>query len=733
MRSRYILPLAWVLGLLVACGHPLPAGHVDAARLAAADQEADAWLANGRDLGKTFYSPLAAIRADTVARLGFAWEFQTGTNRGMESTPLVIDGVMYVSGVAGRVYALDPATGALNWQFEPEVDLKYSRSACCDIVNRGLAVWQGKVYVAAVDGILYALDAHDGRVLWQVDSIVDRSRAYSVTGAPQVAGAVVVIGNGGAEYDSRGYVSAFDLGTGKLVWRFYTVPGDPSKGHESPALAMAAKTWSGTDWWERGGGGNAWDAITYDPATKLVYFGTANGAPTSRGKRSAGVGDNLFVASILAVKADTGEYAWHYQETPGDRWDYDATPHLVLATLPIAGQPREVLLQASKNGFFYVLDRRTGELLSADPFVATSWAKSVDARTGRPVEEPGAAYGDGQPRLIFPSTIGAHNFNPMSYSARTGLVYIPTIHAGMVLAEAPPLSSRLPGRFETGLQMALSSQLLVPQSLPPSMRELADPAARRGLPDVALSASLKAWDPVARKVVWEFRNSSFMDHGGALSTGGGLVVQGGLDGVLRVLDDQTGKLLKEIDVGTAMIAAPMTYSANGVQYIAITAGSGGGAWSRWVPGNVAFERGNANRILAFRLDGGATPKPALLPPVAPLPTPPVSVGTPVNVHRGDGLFAANCSHCHANAPRSPVPDLRRSAVVGEESAFQAVVRGGVLQPRGMPRWDDLLTEAQVQDVRAYLVSLAREAYAAQEKSAVVERVPQRRGAVSGHL
>ena len=708
------------------------AGQVDLPRLLAAEREPGAWLANGRDLGKTFYSPLASIDRNTVARLGFAWEFQTGTARGMESTPLLVDGVMYVSGVAGRVYALDPADGSVRWRFEPSIDLKYSRSACCDIVNRGLAVWKGRVYVATVDGILYSLDAGDGRVLWKVDTIVDRSRAYSVTGAPQIAGPVVVIGNGGAEYDSRGYASAYDLETGTLAWRFFTVPGDPEKPQESAALQRAAKTWTGGNWWERGGGGNVWDAITYDPETNLVYFGTANGAPTSRSKRSPGGGDNLYVASIIAVHADSGEYAWHYQETPGERWDFDATPHLVLATLQWEGRARKVLLQASKNGFFYVLDRGTGELLRADPFVATSWAKSVDRKTGRPIEEQSADYSDGKPRLIFPSTIGAHNFNPMSLSARTGLVYIPTVHAGMVLTESPALGPRLPGRFETGAQMALSAQLAAPQSLPPAMRPLAAASALKGMPDIAMYASLKAWDPVAGKVVWEARNVSFADHGGVLSTGGGLVVQGGIDGKLRVYNDETGALLKQIDVGTAMIAAPMTYLVGGVQYIAITAGSGGGGWNVWSPENAAYTRGNANRVLAFRLDGGATPIPVPLSPVTPVPQPPDSIGTTADVRAGAALFATNCGHCHANLPRAPVPDLRRSGLLRDETAFQSVVRGGALQERGMPRWDDLLTTAEVHRIRAWLIAVAQQAYDTERRNGVDQNPPERKGVVTGH-
>jgi len=709
---------------------PLPTGKLDAARLQAVAAEPGQWLTSGRDFGKTHYSPLDQINQQNVGKLGFAWHYETGTVRGMEATPVVIDDVMYVTGVAGRVYALAAATGKLLWQFEPQVDYRYARSACCDIVNRGLAVWQGKVYVAAFDGVLYALEATDGKVLWQVQTIEDHTRAYSITGAPQVAGKVVVIGNGGAEYDSRGYVSGYDLATGKMAWRFYTVPGDPAQPFESKALEMAAKSWKGTDW-KLGGGGNVWDAISYDPELNLVYFGTANGAPWSLGSRSPGGGDNLFLASIVAVNADTGEYAWHYQTTPGERWDYDATPHILLATLDLNGQARKVLMQASKNGFFYVIDRKTGELLSADKFVDVTWAKAVDMKTGRPIEDPAIAnYTETRATLVFPSAVGAHNFNPMSLSAKTGLVYIPTVHGGMMLAESPKNAPYLPGRMNTRVQVGFSMQLTAPQSLPPILRPLADPKFLRTQPPVEMSAALKAWDPVNRKVVWSVPTTSFMDHGGVLSTAGGLVVQGGLDGKLRVYGDADGKLLKEIEVGTAMIAAPSTYTVNGVQYIAILAGSGGGGWNSWMPQNIAFTKGNANRILAFRLDGGATPVPPDLPPVGPIPEPPAQTGTPADIAAGARLFAANCASCHGNAPRAPVPDLRRSSAA-THAAFKDIVLRGALQPRGMPRWDDLLSESDTDQIHAYVISQARQAYAQQQGAAAA--APAGAALQEGHL
>ena len=723
--SIAVLGLAGLLGACTnkesaapaAAAGPVPTGKLDRERLLAAANEAGAWLTTGRDFGKTHYSPLDLINAGNVSRLGLAWQVETGTARGMEATPVVIDGVMYVSGVAGRVYALDATSGKELWKFEPQVDGKVNRGACCDMVNRGVAVWQGRVYVAAFDGILYALNAADGAVVWQVQTIDDKQRGYSVTGAPQVAGNVVVIGNGGAEFDARGYVTAYDLATGKQAWRFYTVPGDPAKGYEHPELEMAAKTWDPASRWEFGMGGTAWDALVYDPELNLLYVGTGNAAPWNRSKRSPTKGDNLFLSSILAINPDTGRLVWHYQEVPAEMWDFTATQHIMLSTLKVGGVDRQVLMHAPKNGFFYVLDRKTGELLSAEKFEDVTWATHVDMKTGRAIEDTKRAdYTDGKPRLVFPSPIGAHNWNPMSHSAKTGLVYIPTIHVGALFANPPGRPDWLPGRMNTNVQVGFSFQLGAPESLPPALRPLADPAFLKTMPDITPSAALKAWDPVNHKVVWSVPNSSFMDHGGVLSTGGGLVVQGGLDGKLRVFSDTEGKLLKEIEVGTAMIAGASTYVVDGVQYIAILAGSGGGGWNSWLPQNIAFTKGNANRILAFKLDGGPVPVPADLPPPGPLPEPPAQIGTAADIEAGAALFRANCGSCHSNAWPAPIPDLRRSTAA-THAAFHEIVLRGALQPRGMPRWDDLLNETQVNQIHAHVIAVARRDYDAQQKAA----------------
>jgi quinohemoprotein ethanol dehydrogenase len=739
-RSKQILAgiaLAVVMAAgLQGCERPAPPtpptspGQLDRQRLLAVDAEPGSWPTTGRDFGKTHYSPLGLINEQNVGRLGLAWQLATGTSRGMEATPIIIDGVLYTSGVAGRVYALDAATGKELWRFEPPVDNKVNRGSCCDMVNRGVAVWHGKVYVAAFDGILYALGAADGKVLWQAQTIDDKVRGYSVTGAPEVAGNVVVIGNGGAEFDARGYITAYDLETGKQAWRFYVVPGDPKKPFENPELEAAAKTWD-PDWrWQMGGGGTPWDALLYDPDLNLLYVGTGNAGPWNRAVRSPKGGDNLYLSSVVALDPATGRMKWYYQEVPGEQWDYTATQPFILTTLTIDGQPRKVLMHAPKNGFFYVFDRVSGELLSAQKYADVTWAKRVDPATGRPEEDSARAdYGDGKPKLLFPSPIGAHNWNPMSYSPKTGLVYIPTIHVGaLFLRPGPPeLTQYHPGRMNTNAIVAFSFQLANPATLPPAFKPLADPAFLKTQPDVTASAALKAWDPINHKFLWSVPNSSFMDHGGVLSTGGGLVVQGGLDGFVRVFRDTDGKLLKQIEVGTPIIAAPATYTVNGVQYIAVTAGSGGGGWNSWLPQNIAYRKGNANRILAFRLDGGPVPVPPDQPAPGPIPTPPPQTGTAADITAGGATFAVNCAGCHTNTWPAPLPDLRRTTAA-THAVFKDIVLKGALQPAGMPRFDDVLSEHEVEQLQAYVLSLAHAAYEAQQKGSAAAPA-----AKAGHL
>ena len=369
-------------------------GLIDDKRIIEAEGEPENWIAHGRTYEEQRFSPLTKINKESVSDLGLAWYKDMGTNRALEATPIVVDGIMFFTSTWSRVYAVEAKTGETLWSFDPEVPGEWARKACCDIVNRGVAVYQGKVFFASLDGRLFSLNAETGGKIWEVDTITDRTRAYTITGAPRVAKGKVYIGNGGAEYGVRGYVTAYDTETGEQVWRFFTVPGDPSLGFEDPAMEMAAKTWKGTNWWEFGGGGTVWNSIVYDPDFNNIYLGVGNGSPWTREIRSPGGGDNLFLASIVAVDADTGKYKWHYQTTPEDNWDYTAVQDMALADMEIDGEKKKVLLQAPKNGFFYVIDRSNGKVLRAHPFAAVTWATHVDLETGRPVENPEVDYSE---------------------------------------------------------------------------------------------------------------------------------------------------------------------------------------------------------------------------------------------------------------------------------------------------------------------------------------------------
>jgi quinohemoprotein ethanol dehydrogenase len=645
----------------------VPRGQIDEKRLANADKEPGQWFTTGRDRSNAHYSPLAQINKGNVSRLGFAWDYDTHTVRSLEATPIVVDGVMYTSGSVGQVYALDAKTGKELWTFDPNNDLRVNQRACCDEVNRGVAVWKGRVYVASFDGHLFALDAATGNTIWKVDTIVDRKRAYTSTGAPQVAGKVVAIGNAGAEYDARGYVSAYDLETGRLAWRFYTVPGDPSKPYENPELKIAAKTWDPKSDWPMGGGGTVWGDMAYDPQLNLLYFGTGNGTFYDQSKRSPSGGDNLFIASILAINPDTGRLVWYYQEAPGDQWDYDVVQQIVLTDLQINGVKRKVLMQAPKTGFFIILDRKTGKLISANKFVPVTWADHIDLKTGRPVEAADARsykYSSSGKRLIEPSPMGGHNWNPMSYDRKTGLVYIPAI--------------------ENGQEAIFSGK-----------------------------SFLRAWDPIQGRIVWDLQMPDWYDRGGVLSTAGGIVFAGNVSGHFCAYDALAGEKLKDIDVGTSIMAGPISYMIEGTQYVAVMAAWGGGGWNFPHPASAAYQRGNAGRIIAFKLDGGPTPMPPLLPPFGPIPQPPPLTASAETIKKGADLFQAHCSSCHLNQPGSLAPDLRRMSPEIHE-AFKQIVLGGALVNAGMPPWDDVLNPEEADAIHAYLISISWDAYNKQQ-------------------
>jgi len=680
-----LLFLAAIASIFAAagCSHSDSAAphEVDDAALRNADSDPANWITYGHDYSEERYSTLKQIDEQSVGKLGLAWSYDFGVRRALETTPLVYNGVMYATSAWSLVYAFDARTGNLLWKYDPHVAKDHAKFVCCDVVNRGVAMYKSRLYLGALDGRLIALDAKTGMPVWQVETAPSNS-PYAITGAPRIAKGRVIIGNAGSEYAVRGYVSAYDADTGKLAWRTYTVPGDPSKPFESEAMHKAAATWSG-EWWKKGGGGSPWDAIVYDPETDLVFLGTGNGSPWYGELRNTG--DNLYVASILALHADTGEQAWYYQTTPGDNWDFDATQPLLLATLTIDGAQRRVLMQANKNGFFYVLDRQTGKLISARPFTDMSWATGIDSN-GRPIEAPGARDVK-DATIVAPATEGGHNWHPIAFNPSTGLVYLGVLKDSSIHALAPNWKFN-PNDQTTGLNRAYhgpaSDQM---RKMPPS-------------------GELLAWDPVAQKEAWHV-DLPVPKSGGTLTTAGNLVFQGRGDGKFSAYRATDGKLLWEFDAGVGISAPPITYSLDGTQYITVQSGWGG----PMVLGNRASGRGNvgAGRLLTFVLGGTATipPYQHQVPPV-PMPTFKL-VASKAQVEQGRVLFATYCARCHGNEVVSggETPDLRY-ADAETHKVFEQIVRGGIRREEGMPSFANDLTSAQVHLIEAYVLDRARE-------------------------
>jgi len=707
MSLRTLIALAI---LLAACGGPAP-GDIDLDRWRKADREPDQWLALGRTFRGDRYSPLTRINAENVATLGFAWEYPARARRGrvehgQEATPIVVDGVLYVSGPWGAVFAVDAKTGGERWRYDPEVEGSYARRACCDVVNRGLQVWRGKVYVGTLDGYLVALDAATGREVWRVDTFTDRdTRYYTITGPPQVAKDVVVIGNSGGEFGVRGYITAYDLETGQQRWRFFIVPGDPAKGPpEHPEMAAALKTWDPNSNWESGLGGTVWGEMNYDPDLNLLYVGTGNSSPYPIWYRSPSGGDNLFLVSILAINPDDGRLKWHYQQTPGEIWDYTATANMILADLPIGGRVRKVIMQAPKSGFYFVLDRETGEFISAEPFVFVNWATGYDS-TGRPILNPKAVYREA-PAVVFPSMVGAHNWQPMAFNPETGLAYIPGREQGMVVVSEPQYKWRQ-GAGNVGVGAFLPG---IADALPEAVRAafMGIVKASPDLPPIDSGEALIAYDPVAQQERWRVPvGSTDWSGGGVLTTAGNLVIQGTSAGFLTTYRADTGEKLGAIEVGTAIMAAPVTYEIDGEQYVAVIAGLGGAiAASMHPPGTAPYRYQNYGRILAFKLGGGKVP----LPPerVAQMtPEPPALPGYSEELAaRGEAAWgAAGCLFCHGaygEARLSAYPDLYRMTAESH-AAFDSIVLGGKLARAGMASFSDVLTAQDVAAIHAYLV------------------------------
>ena len=664
---------------------------VDEARIVGADEEPGNWMTHGRTYSEQRFSPLKEINDKNIGQLGLAWFHDLDTRRGQEATPIVVDGVMYFTTAWSKVFALNAASGAVLWSYDPKVPPEWAVNACCDVVNRGVAVWGGKVFFGTLDGRLIALDAATGKPVWEKLTI-DRRWRYTITGAPRVVKGKVIIGNGGAEMGVRGYVSAYDAETGELAWWFYTVPGDPAKPFENPILAKAAKTWSG-EWWKYGGGGTVWNAITYDPELDLLYIGTGNGGPWNPRIRSPHGGDNLFTCSIVALKPETGEYVWHYQENPDEAWDYDSDEDIILADLTIDGHARKVLLHAPKNGIFYVIDRATGALISAKPYTHVTWTSGIDMKTGRPIETALARYPGGKPELVIPGPLGAHSWQPMSYSPLTGLVYIPIQDAGYPYQSDADFKMRELA-FDNGVDFAAAG---MPQ----------DPKIKKAIIS-SVTGRLVAWDPVQQKQVWDVARPEAW-NGGVLSTAGNLVFEGTARGNFEAYLADTGTRVWSFPIQTGAIAGPVTYTVGGEQYVAILAGWGG--VFPLATGEIALKSGrvrNVSRMIVFKL-GGTASLPAL-PEVEPeVLHPPAATADAATVHRGEALYQRYCSTCHGDVAVSGgvLPDLRYSSTLTNDQWFN-IVLGGLLQPKGMVSFAKEISRKDAAAIRSYVIFRANQ-------------------------
>jgi quinohemoprotein ethanol dehydrogenase len=677
MRKRILLAAAACL-LLAGSG-------VGSVAVGGEESKADVnWTNTGGPLDESGYSRLEQINASNADKLGLAWALDLDGEVTLEATPLAVDGVLYFPGSYGKVYAVDAVGGKVLWTYDPQVWKRSPGKFRSNFgANRGVAYADGRIFLGALDGYLTAIDAKTGQELWKVQTVPEKS-IHTVTGAPRVFNGKVIIGNAGADANMRGFVTAYDQKTGQQAWRFYTVPGSPEQNKGDPVMEMAAKTWTGEYWKIGGGGGTVWNGITFDPELNRIYLGVGNAGPYNPKVRNPGGGDNLFVASIVAIDADTGKYVWHYQQNPNEAWDYKATANMIAATLTIDGKRRKVLMQQPTNGFFYVLDRETGKLISADKLGKVTWAERIDLTTGRPVEAPNIRYETGE-TIMWPSMIGSHNWQAMSFNPKTGLVYIPHMQLG-----ARYTTVVKPGDFSfAGMSVS-------------GYKDPNDPNDGKG--------ALLAWDPVRQKQAWKVPIDTIW-NGGTLTTGGDLVFQGTGDGWFSAYDATSGKRLWRFNAGLGIVGAPISYAVNGKQYVSVLVGYGGttAALSDFL--NVGWKYGaQPRRLLTFSLDGKAVlpPSPGPDMEVHAVDDPSIQIDE-ADVKAGRAMSIA-CIACHGvglKAAGSPAPDLRESQIALNQDAFKEVLKGGALAERGMPQFD--FTDNQVRQLYAYVRATAREA------------------------
>lgn len=662
------------------------------------------WMSYGRTYAETHASPLRQINTSNVSRLGLAWSAELPDVNNGATQPLAVDGVVYFTAGPSLVHAFDARTGKLLWRFDPKVNHISTKKMRYAWGPRGIAYWNKKIYVGTNDGRLIAIDAEKGTEVWS-QMTVDIDDQRTITGAPRVFNGKVIIGHGGAEFGPiRGYVTTYDAETGKLLWRFYAVPPKPGTkdgAASDSVMEMAAKTWTG-EWWKYGGGGTIWNAITYDPELNYVYLGTGNGAPWNQQIRSPGGGDNLFLSSIVAVNADTGEYVWHYQANPANTWDYTNTMDITLATLRINGQNRKVLMQAPKNGFMYVIDRTNGKLLSAEKYDFVNWAEKIDLATGRPVEAPGMRYTGA---VMYPGSMGAHSFMPQAYSEKLKTLFIPTVRLGgtaMIGPREPEKWRHKDGYMSYGYE---ADESLPAASAPP-------PPPPPQVPD-ANTTSVLAWDPIAAKEKFRIKTPGIW-NGGLMVTDGDLLFQGWGNGDFNAYDARNGKKLWSFNAKMGISGSPITYEVDGKQYVTVVAGWGGtgASFMGFATANLGWQaRVHSHRVLTFTLDGKAQ-LPANLPPpmmAQPIDDPQLVID-PAESLKGAAIFNRSCASCHGAGAVAGgyAPDLRASPTTLSADTFREIVQKGALEVRGMPKYDELSNE-QVEQIRIHIRQLARNA------------------------